>query len=414
MDQPWFEQPAGGMPFSSNHDPIPHPSSSSSSPPGGHAGPIATQGSTFSARHFLPSTNNPIFDAGFHSLVDSGGRYMTDRVLMMMMMFFVKTLKFVCFLSQVTRYTGYIDTLRTFFRVDTSYVLRKLLAIIFPFSKWPRRSSSSLRGNVAEGQGGFSDPHFATVKETNVSKVISREVHGSPDLYIPTLAFVSYTLLCIALRTIWNDDDDSRFDNDSSSTLKDVFTSNSAWGVFVVVVEALLYKIGFLLLSSTTENLTFLSLIAYSGYKYVGIVFVVLISIISGGSQICYWISVVYLSLACSVFLQRSLAPSVLANAQGRLNQSSPKMIARKYFLFCASLIQVPFFLFLTFGLRNGAGKWWVNVLVLFASKKTTPQPFSDTTTTPTTPTPPIVENNNPPIIETNEVMNEMRRDPEV
>lgn len=84
-------------------------------------------------------------------------------------------------------------------------------------------------------------------------------------------------------------------------------------GLVVVIVEIVALKLGCYLLSITSQS-QLLDLIAYSGYKFVGIIVTIVVAeILNGGKGTGGWIGwavFLYTFLANSLFLVCSLAPA--------------------------------------------------------------------------------------------------------
>ncbi len=80
----------------------------------------------------------------------------------------------------------------------------------------------------------------------------------------------------------------------------------ATWAFFIVVVEIMLLKLGCYLLSISNES-QLLDLVAYSGYKFVGVIATIVISeIFNGGKGTGGWIGwtiFAYTFLANALFL---------------------------------------------------------------------------------------------------------------
>jgi protein transport protein YIF1 len=141
-----------------------------------------------------------------------------------------------------------------------------------------------------------------------------REDVNAPDMYIPVMAFVTYILLSTILAGL-------------HGTFHPVLLSMT----FSTAIGILFLEIGGLKLvcyllsipSSVPGQSNLLDLIAYSGYKFVGIIFVLLISEIfnapSGGGSGGWvgWILFLYTFLANGLFLLRSLKYVLLPDTNG-------------------------------------------------------------------------------------------------
>lgn len=171
-----------------------------------------------------------------------------------------------------------VSRLKYYFAVDTKYVANKLRLLFFPFthSDWSMKYE----------QGQPVQPRY----ELN-----------APDLYIPTMAYVTYVLLAGFVLGFQNRFSPEQLGIQASSAL--------AWAVAEVLIELIT-----LYVMNINTNLTTLDLIAYSGYKYVGMIFAVLLSLMFGKSG--YYFGLLYFSLSLAFFLVRTLKCQVLPEGQ--------------------------------------------------------------------------------------------------
>ncbi|RZF43085.1 hypothetical protein LSTR_LSTR001263 [Laodelphax striatellus] len=167
-----------------------------------------------------------------------------------------------------------VTRLKYYFAVDTSYVTRKLRLLFFPFTHkdW-------------------------SVKYEQSEPVQPRYEVNAPDLYIPTMAYVTYILIAgLALGT------QDRF---SPEILGIQASSALAWTIAEILVELVT-----LYITNIQTHLRALDLLAYSGYKFVGIIFAVLLSLLFHKTG--YYIALVYSSFALAFFIMRTLKWQVL------------------------------------------------------------------------------------------------------
>ncbi|MCJ1408307.1 hypothetical protein MMC19_002382 [Ptychographa xylographoides] len=188
--------------------------------------------------------------------------------------------------QNLNRYVS-VGALKHYFNVTTSYVLRKLLLVLFPWrhKPWSRQQRPSTTG---------------TQDQSNYSYYFlpPREDLNSPDMYIPVMAFVTYVLLSALLAGL------------RGSFHPEVMGTTFSYALFVVMFEILILKLGTYLLAVTNES-QLLDLIAYSGYKFVGVIVTLVISeIVNLGQGVGGWASwtvFIYTFLANAFFLLRSL-----------------------------------------------------------------------------------------------------------
>ena len=154
---------------------------------------------------------------------------------------------------QLNRYVS-IPALKHYFNVTTPYVLRKLLLVLFPWrhKPWSRQQRPSSTG--AQGESSYSYYFLPPREDLN-----------SPDMYIPVMAFVSYILLSTLLAGLRGD------------FHPQVMGSLFSYALVVVLIEIVILKMGTYFLSITNDS-QLLDLVAYSGYKFVGVLVTLMVS----------------------------------------------------------------------------------------------------------------------------------------
>lgn len=167
-----------------------------------------------------------------------------------------------------------VSRLKYYFAVDTTYVYKKLGLIFFPYAHkdW-------------------------SVKYAANEPVQPKYEVNAPDLYIPTMAYLTYVFVAgLALGA------QDRF---TPEVLGIVASSALAW----TILEILVHLIS-LYITAISTSLTPIDILAFSGYKYVGIIFSVLTSLIF--FKLGYYISLIYFSVSLSFFLIRTLKIKIL------------------------------------------------------------------------------------------------------
>jgi protein transport protein YIF1 len=141
-----------------------------------------------------------------------------------------------------------VGALKQYFNVSNSYVINKLLVVLFPWRHRPWSRQQRLSHN---GQDGLYLP--------------PREDLNSPDMYIPLMAFVTYILISTLLAGL------------RRAFRPELFGGTAATAFAVLMLEILVLKLAmyFLNISSSSQ---LLDLVAYSGYKYVGIIVTLVVS----------------------------------------------------------------------------------------------------------------------------------------
>ncbi|XP_066589854.1 protein YIF1B-B [Prorops nasuta] len=193
-----------------------------------------------------------------------------------------------------------ITALKYYFAVDNSYVLTKLGLLFFPYTHkdW-------------------------TVKYEQDVPLQPRYEKNAPDMYIPTMAFLTYVLMAaLVLGT------HERFTPEQLGILA---SSALAWGV----IEILVHLISLYVMNLDT-SLTTLDLLAYCGYKYVGMNAALLTSLIFEGFG--YYIVLLFCSISLGFFLMRTLKLRVIPQGQNSYTTTGNKR--RIYFILFVAGIQ--------------------------------------------------------------------------
>ena len=178
-----------------------------------------------------------------------------------------------------------------YFNVSNSYVVRKLLLVLFPWrhKPWTRQQG---RSAATDANGNIQSQPMPT----GMSYLPPRDDLNSPDMYIPTMSLITYTLLSTFLAGI-------------QGTFKpELLGSNASTALGVIIAEIVILKVAMYLLGITSES-QFLDLVAYSGYKFVGVIVTMFLTeILTGGKGtggMIGWILFIYLWLANAFFLVR-------------------------------------------------------------------------------------------------------------
>lgn len=206
--------------------------------------------------------------------------------------------------ERIGRGWAMLDSLRYYFSVNNSYVKNKLKLLFFPFlhRNWQRLM-------VSQGDG---DAYRAPRDDIN-----------APDLYIPAMGFLTWMMLWALLL------------GQEGKFSPEAFGAFASKGFAVVVLEVLLLKAGYYLLSDAPSPNT-LVLAAWSSYKFPGICVNLLAYLALGLSG--YYLALAYNALCMAFFLRDVMRVSWLSSA-------SPA--AGKYFRLVVMLTQFvyPFLL---------------------------------------------------------------------
>lgn len=207
-----------------------------------------------------------------------------------------------------------ISKLKYYFAVDTIYVGKKLGLLVFPYmhENW----------EVSYQQDTPVAPRFDV---------------NAPDLYIPSMGFITYVLVAgLALGT----------QNKFSPELLGVQASSALVWLIMEVLAVLLS----LYLVTVNTDLTTIDLLAFSGYKYVGMIVGVVSGLLFG--RLAYYLSLLWCCAAIFVFMIRTLRLKLLseAAAEGRPVRGTRNQL-RMYLTMSIAAAQPIFMYWLTYHL---------------------------------------------------------------
>ena len=175
--------------------------------------------------------------------------------------------------------------IKPYFNVTNSYVVSKLSIVLFP---WRHKPWSRKQAMAPNGQEGWYLP--------------PRDDVNSPDMYIPLMSFVTYIFLETLIAGLRGQFEPELFGIMASKSLG------------VVLGEILCLKLGCYFLSISNES-QLLDLVAYSGYKFVGIIFTIGIAeAVNGGKGTGGWVG-------WTVFLYTFLANSLFLVSRGEFSR---------------------------------------------------------------------------------------------
>lgn len=189
---------------------------------------------------------------------------------------------------QISRYVS-IPALKHYFNVSTPYVLRKILLVLFPWrhKPWSREQRPS---STAQDPGA---PNTAY----SYYFLPPRDDLNSPDMYIPVMAFVTYILLSTLLAGL------------RGAFHPEVMGLTATAAFAIVAMEILGLKFGTYILSISNDS-QLLDLVAYSGYKFVGVIVTLVVAeILNQGKGTGGWVGwtvFTYTFLANAFFLVSS------------------------------------------------------------------------------------------------------------
>ncbi|KAF9151793.1 hypothetical protein BG015_006200 [Linnemannia schmuckeri] len=203
--------------------------------------------------------------------------------------------------------------LQPYFNVSNSYVVNKLKLLVFPWRHklWTRILKRS-----------------ETTGET-IGYLAPRDDINAPDLYIPVMAFVTYVLL-VAISA----------GTSNKGFGPEILGPTASSALAVIILEFTIIKLCVYVLNITSD-VPILDLLAYSGYKFVGII-VSIIAQLSKAPKSVFWSIFLYTGAATGFFLLRSLRYVILPEASAG-TVLPPQRKRRIHFLICLSVLQFGF-----------------------------------------------------------------------
>ncbi|XP_035242159.1 protein YIF1B isoform X2 [Anguilla rostrata] len=207
-----------------------------------------------------------------------------------------------------------ISKLKYYFAVDTVYVGKKLGLLVFPYMHQNWEVSYQQDTPVA--------PRFDI---------------NAPDLYIPAMAFITYILVAgLALGT------QNRF-------TPEILGMQASSALVWLIIEVLATLLSLYLVTVNTD-LTTIDLIAFSGYKYVGMIVGVVAGLLFGRTG--YYLMLLWCCASIFVFMIRTLRLKILseAAAEGVLVRGAKNQL-RMYLTMTIAAAQPVFMYWFTFHL---------------------------------------------------------------
>nr|POE66151.1 protein transport protein yif1 [Quercus suber] len=235
-----------------------------------------------------------------------------------------------------------VSALKHYFNVSNSYVVNKLIIVLFPWRHRPwSRQQSHISGSDGSGRSA-------------VEFLPPREDINSPDMYIPLMAFVTYILLSTLLAGL-----NGKFE----PQLLGITFSNAS---IIIVLELVVLWLGRYFLNISSESQIY-DLVAYSGYKFVGVICTIAISAALGGmgKGLVAWGVFLYAFAANAFFLLRSLK-YVLLPSDNAPGNSGMQPIAR------AQRGRRTQFLFVYSYVVQFAFMWWLSAMDVGSAVKAT------------------------------------------
>ncbi|CAF2344900.1 unnamed protein product [Rotaria sp. Silwood2] len=239
-------------------------------------------------------SNNPLFNVGLN-VVEQGMKDITGKTVNMLPNEMKKSL----------------SSIKYYFAVDQTYVLKKLCLLLFPFR--PRKWSLEYSAD---------------------EPVPPRVDSNAPDYYIPLMSAITYVLVAGLVLGIQERFTPEQLGMHASSAL--------VWNIIEICVLCFTFYI-----FNVQSKLRTLDLIAYCGYKYVGMI-VALSSYLITHSLFVYHCSLLYVSLSLAYFLVKCLRLQILSDTSGSQQYGSSGNKRRIYLLLLIVILQPLFIWYLT------------------------------------------------------------------
>jgi hypothetical protein len=210
------------------------------------------------------------------------------------------------------------NRLKYYFLVDNRYVVKKIKMLLLPFlhKDWRRQK------------------HPQGPQEVTGEWQLPCHDVNAPDLYVPTMAFITYTLLTGYVMGTFG-----QFD-------PEVFSTTAGASLVVLLVELFILKIGLHLTNAASPS--WLDLVAYCGYKYVGAVVMGMVGLLLG--RIALYLMALILGVSSAVFMMKTLKwASVSAREDNMADYPENEGLKRSfnYFLLFTAAFQILVFLLL-------------------------------------------------------------------
>ena len=172
--------------------------------------------------------------------------------------------------------------LRYYFTVSTTYVKNKLKHILLPY--------------LHSRHNGRWERNHLTNENGAIEYVPPRDDINAPDLYIPLMAYATYIILCAIIYGMCN------------AFKPDLFSIEASKGFGFLVIEVLIVKLGFYLLSNA--SISILECLSYCGYIFVGVCLDMIAGIILG--KIGFYGMIIFTSCGIAYYVGKVLNVAIL------------------------------------------------------------------------------------------------------
>ena len=196
---------------------------------------------------------------------------------------------------------SWLVALKYYFHVNNRYVIAKIKVILLPFlhSNWKRERMES--GGAGAGGGAASGAPLmgpnGHLLDDNMAPAYRppRDDLNAPDLYIPTMAFVTFVLVMgYALGT-------------AGQFHPEVLGLTASRSLVLLFFEVLGLKLGLYLIAvgPAQAPTSLLDLVAYASYKYVHCIVMIVLGLVAG--SFVFYGSIVVLGALAALFMMRTM-----------------------------------------------------------------------------------------------------------
>lgn len=216
-------------------------------------------------------------------------------------------------------YMSSASDLKNLFKVSNKYVLHKMYLILFPYrhSSWSRMILNNTTTTIGSSSGS------ATHQNVESFELPKNDIN-SPDLYIPLMSYITYILLLAIIQGLKGEFHPEMYG----------YTSSVIFGY--QLLDFFILKLGLYLLNVESS---FWDLVAYSNYKFIPLILILVLKNFYSVSSLYYWLIFAYLDFSFAFFLMRSLKNVFLGNGINSTTQTMTNKERQKriYFIFSYS-----------------------------------------------------------------------------
>ncbi|CAN8062406.1 unnamed protein product [Agarophyton chilense] len=211
------------------------------------------------------------------------------------------------------RVSSFMKMPKYYFAVNHKYVLKKLILLLAPFRNrtWARQRGIDAAQFEVSGSDGAT------------SYLPPRDDVNAPDLYIPVMSFLTYVLLVGFVFGM------------QEKFKAEILARYFSRGLGVLTLEVLIIKLGLYLINARPTP--WLDVIAYRGYKFVGVVLTMSTGILV---RRLYYPVLLYSATAMGIFLMRSHRRIILPRDMD--SHQAHDLARRNFFLLFLSVLQYP------------------------------------------------------------------------